>query len=502
MQNPRPRARRSRYGYSSRLGRSAPAIVAVVFLAGVLLGASLAVVRTLDFLHRVVNLNNPVTLIQQAVDPPAGSIAYKLKYGQPVNILVLGYGGPENDAPFLTDSILAVSIAPGGKRVMEASIPRDLYVRIDGWEDGRVYTEKINTAFAVPADPAQFPGTKRPPYQGKDGPGHLAEDAVTMVTGIHFDKYLAVDFKAFRDSVDALGGVEVHMDSALDDCHYPDYHDGYVNRGVPVGVPCPPGAGIHFKAGDYSVNGEQALEIARSREAVEPDQATDFGRSRRQQMIVQAIRRKAVSANGLLKAPQLMDALQHDFKTDMDLNDLRALYDSGAKLPDSAILRVALTNQDLLQEFYQQRGSCGPDFEYVLCALDPSFRYLRHYFDPANTFIAPEVLSEQAPVQILNGIAGNEDIDDRVTRSLMPFGLNLSAPAAVNQTSIAKTVIYDYSGGAYPQTAQWLANAKTPAVCAPTAHLKAAFNASQRSYGSRRLMSTLQGQDIKLAAIK
>lgn len=43
---------------------------------------------------------------------------------------------------------------------------------------------------------------------------------------------------------------------------------------------------------------------------------------------------------------------------------------------------------------------------------------------------------------------------------------------------------------------------KTPVVCATTVHLKAAFNASQRSYGSRRLMSTLQGQDIKVGRYK
>jgi putative transposase len=43
---------------------------------------------------------------------------------------------------------------------------------------------------------------------------------------------------------------------------------------------------------------------------------------------------------------------------------------------------------------------------------------------------------------------------------------------------------------------------KTLAVCTTTVHLKAAFNASQRSYGSRRLMSTLQGQNIKIGRYK
>ena len=44
--------------------------------------------------------------------------------------------------------------------------------------------------------------------------------------------------------------------------------------------------------------------------------------------------------------------------------------------------------------------------------------------------------------------------------------------------------------------------AKAPVICATTVRLKAAFNASQRSYGSRRLVSTLQGQNIKIGRYK
>jgi len=43
---------------------------------------------------------------------------------------------------------------------------------------------------------------------------------------------------------------------------------------------------------------------------------------------------------------------------------------------------------------------------------------------------------------------------------------------------------------------------KSSVICVATVHLKAAFNASQHSYGSRRLMSILQGQNIKLGRFK
>lgn len=44
--------------------------------------------------------------------------------------------------------------------------------------------------------------------------------------------------------------------------------------------------------------------------------------------------------------------------------------------------------------------------------------------------------------------------------------------------------------------------AKAPVICAATVHLKAAFNASERSYGSRRLVSTLQAQNINIGRFK
>jgi len=306
--------------------------VSVVLVAVVAIGA-IGAYRVLGFLQSVANLGNPVQLIQQQIDPPAGSIAYKIKHGQRINVLALGYGGAENDAPYLTDSIMAISIDPASKRMVEISIPRDLYVRIDAWQDGRPYTQKINAAFEVPNIPQSFgPGPMKAAYQGKDGPGHLAEATVGGITGLTFDRYAAVDFKAFREAVDALGGVQVHLDGPLDDCHYPDYHNGYVNHGVPLGRACPPGAGIHFQAGDYPVNGEQALEIARSRDAIQPEQATDFARSKRQQMIVAAIKKKATSIGAITKVPQLMAVAQDNFKTDMDITDIKALYDFVGKL--------------------------------------------------------------------------------------------------------------------------------------------------------------------------
>jgi len=454
-----------------------PLVLVIVALALVgLLGVTGIGLRLYGFLQSVANIGNPAQLLPVG-EPPAGSIAYKLKHGQQVNILALGYGGAENDAPYLTDSIMVVSIDPAGKRMVESSIPRDLYVRIDAWQDGRDFTEKINAAFEVPNQPKLFaPGPLKPAYQGKDGPGHLAEATVGRVTGLTFDKYVAVDFKAFRDVVDALGGVQVHMDGPLDDCHYPDYHNGYMNHGVPPGFRCPAGAGIHFGAGDYKVNGEQALELARSRDAIQPDQANDFGRAKRQQMIVAAIKKKATSVGAVARAPQLMDALQANFRTDMDVTDLKALNDFAGKVPDAGIQHFAVTDQDLGVGYQPYtRGSCGPRGAYVLCPADPSFHTWQMVF--SHLLVPRPTLAEQAPVQLVNASRSFADLQSRMTNVVRPMGLQVS-DGVRHVPSVPRTVIYDYSGGRYPATAAWLQDffgAQVEPGTAPTPGVRASY---------------------------
>ncbi len=448
MPPPPPGAGRSQYQPPGR--RRAPSIVGAVLLVALIVVGGVGGYRVVGFLRSVVNLGNPAQILQQQLDPPAGSIAYKIKHGQRINVLALGYGGAENDAPWLTDSIMAVSIDPVGKRVVEISVPRDLYVRIDAWQDRRSFTEKINAAFEVPNIPQSFgPGPLKPAYQGKDGAGHLAEATVGQVTGLTFDRYIGVDFKAFRDVVDALGGIQVTMAGPLDDCHYPDYHDAYINHGVPPGYRCPPGAGIHFPAGTYTVNGEQALELARSRDAVEPDQATDFGRAKRQQMIISGIKAKAVSVGALTKAPQLMDALQANFKTDMNLNDIKALYDLVGKLPESAIQHFAITDQNLVQDVNGTGGTCGgPRGVFVLCPIDSTYRIWQAVFSQVP--LPAPTLAERAPVQLVNASRNTLDLHPRTTDVLRQMGLQLSD--GVRHAPVNQTTVVDYSGGKYPQT--------------------------------------------------
>jgi LCP family protein required for cell wall assembly len=417
-------------------------VIAGALVLVVLVAATLTYKRFDDFLSATTGHHlNPIGEVVQAVEPAQGTIAYKLKHGQQVNILLLGMGGEQNDAPYLTDSIMAVTIDPTTNRVMLASIPRDLVVHMDLQSTpGRIWTNKINAAYEVPL--TNIICCVAAQYSGRDGGGKASEHEVGKVTGLTFDRYIAVDFVAFRDMVNALGGVDVCLSTNLDDYEYPNYSNGYI-RG-----------GIHYKAGCQHLNGEQALQVARSRHAQQPQQSSDFGRARRQQDIMQAIKKKATTVNGFSKAPQLLDALQKNIHTDMSLSDMKAVYDWGKNLPDTSIIRTALTAPsgaaagNLLDSY-----NCGMG-AYVsqLCADDQSYSMIHKYL--ASIFIDPTTLAEKAPVQFANGANNFAGLDARVTSMFDPTGLNLADPVA--HTAQAQTVILDYSGGQFPLTAKYL----------------------------------------------
>ena len=472
------RARRSRYRVFYRLTRSVPGVIVGVLILSVILGATLTYKRFDDFMAATTGHHiNPIGEVVQAIEPAPGTIAYKLKHGQQVNVLLLGMGGYENDAPFLTDSIMAVSIDPTTNRVMMASVPRDLVVHMNLQSNpSRVWVNKINAAFEVPY--TDIICCVASDYTGANGGGKAAEHEVGKVTGLSFDRYIAVDFVAFRDMVDALGGVDVCLTTRLDDESYPDYSGGYHP--------------IHFAAGCQHLNGEQALQIARSRHADQPQQASDFGRAKRQQDIMQAIKKKAITVNGFAKAPALLAALQKNVHTDMTISDMKAIYDWGKNLPDSSIVRVALTapsggaEGNLLDAY---NCGMGPAVSQ-LCADDQSYGMIHRYI--ASVLIDPKTLGEKAPVQVVNGATRTfPGLENRVTSMFDPTGLQLADP--VVHAAASQTVILDYSGGKFPLTSKYLQNFFGASVVSATPSSPAPAS-GQQTYG----LVVVLGRDFAL----
>src|SRR5256885_9128015 len=165
--------RRSRSSGSHRLSRSVPALIGAVLLVAIVVTATVAYRRIDDFLSATTGKHLTLGAVVEAVQPEPGTMAYKLQHGQQVNILLLGMGGYENDAPFLTDSIMAVTIDPNSHRVMLASVPRDLVAHMNLQTNaGSIWTNKINAAYDGPY--TSINSYVAPQDPGRSGAGHVA----------------------------------------------------------------------------------------------------------------------------------------------------------------------------------------------------------------------------------------------------------------------------------------------------------------------------------------
>lgn len=203
-----------------------------------------------------------------------------------INVLILGMRGADDpQGGLLSDAILLLSLHEKLGRLALISIPRDLYVPIPG--SGRYH--KINAAHAI--------------GERQSGRGlELALKTVEQVVGTPIHHAVSVDFRAFTEAIDILGGIEVEVG-----------RDFAGTRRE----------GLELTAGRTFMDGETALVYATSRQTT-----NDFDRSRRQREIVQATLQRARQLalyRDPLKLLSLLDTLGKHVRTTMTPYELREM---------------------------------------------------------------------------------------------------------------------------------------------------------------------------------
>ncbi len=163
----------------------------------------------------------------------------------------LSTGPAEEFSGGRTDTIMLLHTPPLGGRSVLLSLPRDSYVDIPGQG-----SQKINAAFAI------------------GGPDLLTQ-TVEGATGLHVDGYAETGLAGFAGMVDAVGGVTMCPENAIED----------------------PKAGLDIPAGCQEMDGATALGYARSRDSAV---GGDLGRATRQRELIAAIAGRATSPSTLL----------------------------------------------------------------------------------------------------------------------------------------------------------------------------------------------------------
>lgn len=279
----------------------------------------------------------------------------------PYSILLLGHGDPGHDGGSLTDSMILAYIQPRKKSIHLISIPRDIWVELPLLEDGKK-GYKINAAYAIGKDPEQFPN-RAEAFKGEGGGGSLAKYAIATVTGIQPDYFLAVNFYAFSAGIDALGGVKVNVPQGFDDPFYPIEEEknnscGLADEDIAALTATLSGdlliehfgcryEHLYFEAGPQDMDGETALKFVRSRHSTQS--GNDFARAERQQLLIEAVKKKIFTINFLPRIIPLIQSLSQNIKTDINSAKLAELIAEAEELQTYSITRVVLSEKNILK---------------------------------------------------------------------------------------------------------------------------------------------------------
>lgn len=199
------------------------------------------------------------------------------------NFLVMGLdlgSGDENDKydPKRTDTIMLVHYNGKEKKYDVISIPRDTKVTIDGQE------QKINAAHAI-------------------GGVQYLVDSVEELLNINVDYYIKVDTIAFREFIDALGGIDVVIERNM-------YYDDPTQD-----------LHIYFEASKepQHLNGKEAEGFVRWRKNNDGSGLVegDIGRIKEQQKFFKTLLAKIQSPSIIPKLPNVLSVFPKYIETNL-----------------------------------------------------------------------------------------------------------------------------------------------------------------------------------------
>ena len=292
-----------------------------------------------------------------------------------VNVLVMGIDEREfEQGPWRTDTMLVLTIDPVTMSAGVLSIPRDLWVPIADYDE----QARINQAHFL-GEVYGYPG---------GGPA-LAAKTVQYNLGVPIHYYVRVNFTAFEELVDAIGGVTICVEEEINDPTYPDEAYGY----DPLYIP----------AGCHELDGEMTLKYARTRHSA----GGDFDRAKRQQQVLRAVLDKVTQAEMLpelaANSSEMWETLQGSILTDLKLDEVIALAQLATEIdPDTIRYGVIDENYTLFWT--------TPDGQQVLVPVRDRIRELRDRIF-TNEPVLPEagddpaerLQAEAATIQVLNG---------------------------------------------------------------------------------------------------
>lgn len=238
-----------------------------------------------------------------------------------VNILVAGNSADDagHGGATLTDSILIAHIDITTKKLSLISVPRDMWVNYNG------SYMKINAVYTL-------------------GGMNALQSTVEKMLGITVNHHVLINYTAFREMIDAVGGIDVTIESSD-------------SRGI-----YDPMIGFSIGNGAQHLDGTQALLLARSRNDPTYDGRIayglpngDFDRTMYQRKIAEALITKVASSETLTnttKLKALFASISGNVESNFSVGQLRRLYDLSKQLSATESISIRGEESSLLLANY------------------------------------------------------------------------------------------------------------------------------------------------------
>ncbi|KAB2359459.1 LCP family protein [Actinomadura montaniterrae] len=348
-----------------------------------------------------------------------------------------------------SDTMELVHVSRDHDRVSIVSLPRDSYVTIPAHESNGSEGAKGQR---IPARPGKLTWAYQ--FGGPD----LTVATIKRATGVSIDHYIEVNFYGFVNMVDALGGVDVCTEQAIDD----------------------PKSGLRLPAGKSHVDGLKALGFARARYTLTG--GTDLGRIDRQQQFMASMMKQALSSKTLsdpVKSTRFLNAALKSLRVDPEL--AKSLPKLADQMKDLSTDSLTFANVPLANPGYNAQLWNSPTpqstVQWDQAKANDLFGRIRHDEPLSETKKAPKpsaspsktpsdgptVPPDDISVRVLNAI-GTPGLATRAGSQLTKDGFHVTVVPGVARRGLQRTQI-QYGPGRED-------SAKTLAAAIPDAKLK------------------------------
>jgi LCP family protein required for cell wall assembly len=204
-----------------------------------------------------------------------------------ITFLLIGVDFMTGRSHALTDTMMLATLDVHTNKATLISVPRDTayFPLYFGPMSGETF--KLNELMSAASDPS---------FGSPDSGVKTLENEIGFLVGLPVDYYAAVDLEGFVQIVQALGGVDIDVKTAV--------NDPFTGTFVPTGL-------IHM-------DGHLALKYARSRES-----SSDYARARRQQEVLVALAHKVVSPDVVPQLTTLLPLAWTTIATDFPMKYAR-----------------------------------------------------------------------------------------------------------------------------------------------------------------------------------